>query len=139
MKKTIIFTSIIVLTLALISISAFSVCAQTACVLKSYIKTITLSGTASQGANNQPPQTIAQIQHTASTVLNGVVATQYGNDVLQCDLKCRERVTSITQFVQCVPKMTFATTPVIYNCNQAGTQCEASTSYTFLCGCKENN
>ncbi len=139
MKTKIIIASVFVFVVALISINSFSVCAQTGCVLKSYVKTITLTGQASQGTNNQFPQTLAQIQQASSTTLNNVVASQYANDVVQCDLKCRDRVTNTAQFIQCVPKMTFKLTPTSYDCNLAGTQCSASTSYSFLCNCKENN
>jgi flagellar basal body-associated protein FliL len=133
-----IIISLSILALSIITISAVSVCAQTSCVLKSYTNTITLAGTASQGANNQFPQTLAQVQQAASTALTDNVATQYGADVVKCDLNCRGKVTSADQHVQCIPKMTFTTTPASYNCNQAGTQCTASTTYTFLCWCNEN-
>ncbi len=136
--KVTIITSIFILALALISLSAISVCAQTACVLKSYTNAITVTATSSQGINGQFPQTLAQIQQAASTALTNNIAAQYGTDVVACDLNCRGKVTSADQNTQCVSSSKFTTTPHSYNCNQAATECTASTTYTFLCWCKEN-
>jgi hypothetical protein len=114
-------------------------CAQSsACVLKSYSTSTTLSATASQGQNGQFPQTGEQIKAAANTALTEVVASQYGKDVVECDLKCRGQVTSATQSTPCISKGHFITTPTSYAPkNTQATQWTASTTYTFICECKD--
>ncbi len=140
MKKIkIILASIFVLVAAL-SISSFSACAQGAnnCVLNTYsFSKIISSSVATRGLNGQFPQTLAQIQQVAAQQLGDSIDSQFGTDFVECDLKCRGRISSNSQIVSCKATPIHKVDSATYDCNVAGTQCTASANYKFICKCEE--
>jgi hypothetical protein len=107
------------------------------CVLRSYSKQLNVQGDTIQGGQGTQYVSLALTQQAAQLSLNEKTAEQYGKDVVECDLKCRGRVTDPNQNIQCksTPKVKWG--PSNLNCNVNAISCSANQNYKFTCGCSD--
>jgi hypothetical protein len=109
------------------------------CVLRTYSKQLNVQGNTIQGGQGTQYVTLALTQQAAQLSLTEKTAEQYGKDVVECDLKCRGKVTDPNQNIQCqsTPKVKWGTSNL--NCNVNAITCTASQNYKFTCGCSNTN